>query len=593
MRYLLHFVLMGFLFGGAVLAQNENKRWVFGGAPFPTNPPSLDFNSGVPVGVSNVPVPAYYSGEAAASVADRATGSLLFYTDGEKVFTAGNVAMPNGGAVFTTDLSGCNSSTQGALILPRPGMPNHYYLFTVDCTERFTSPSYSGLQYSEVDMTLNGGMGDIIAGNRNLYLWGPPTTNKLTEKLTAVRHPNGNDYWVVAHEWGTNQFLSFAVTCGGVASVPVISGVGTVHTSGSAFPNEVIGAMKISPDRTRLALVAQGALNLIEVFNFDATTGMVSAPITLPGNGSNDYGLEFSPNSQRLYVTVYDPSPCCSSTIFQYNLAAGTQAAIQSSKVQIATSGTFGYGGMQLGPDNKIYISRVLQTNTLAVISSPNNLGSACAFYNSGPTLLTRRSNIGLINLVPFQVAEVCLPLATDLLYFQATRLANGELELQWEAASAYNVDHYVLEQSMDGESFSGIATIDSRGDEGASLKYSQSVRSSVEPVYYRLRQINVDGDYTFSKVLFVRPGNGGAISVHFDENASLIKLKFPEGMSESTINVRLRNIHGTIILRESFSHGSSSEVQLSVPANIAKGIYFLQVSDLHEQPLFTRKVVI
>src|SRR6185295_6032512 len=99
------------------------------------------------------------------------------------------------------------------------------------CSEDFTSPSYSGLSWSEVDMSQNGGLGDVVAATRNTLLWGPPLHTKVTEKLTAARHANGTDYWIVVHEWGSNHFLSFAVTCGGISSIPVVSAVGAVHNS--------------------------------------------------------------------------------------------------------------------------------------------------------------------------------------------------------------------------------------------------------------------------------------------------------------------------------------------------------------------------
>jgi hypothetical protein len=583
---------LALLFAHVAIAQNENNRWVFGGAPFPTNPPSLDFNSGAPVGVPNVPVPSYYSAEAAASVAHSTTGTLLFYTDAQKVFTAGNVAMPNGGATFTTDLGGCNSSTQGALILPRPGVPNHYYIFTVDCTERFTSPTYSGLQYSEVDMSLNSGAGDIIAGNRNLYLWGPPATNKLTEKLTAVRHPNGNDYWVVAHEWSTNNFLSFAVTCNGVGPVPVVSPVGTVHFSGSSFPNEVIGAMKVSPDRTRLALVAQGVLNMIEVFNFDATTGIVSNPITLPGNGSQDYGLEFSPNSLRLYVTVYDPTPCCSGTIFQYNLAAGGAAAIQASKTQIANAATIGYGGMQLGPDNKIYISRVLQTNTLAVINSPNNLGGACGFSNTGPNLLTRRSNIGLINLVPFQLSPSCPPLAVDFLYFEAIR-HEYELELKWAVPADRGAAEFVVERSWDGEEYGGYATQSANAPTEGTAVYSVRNAWPAQPTYYRVKALDWNGEASYSKVIAVRPPSSQEITAHYHPETSTIDILLPEDGLDHAWNFSLLDIHGNTAFQQVLTPDTSPLHQIPLPPNIATGIYFMRLENGRAMPMVTQKVFV
>ncbi|HKR05932.1 MAG TPA: T9SS type A sorting domain-containing protein [Bacteroidia bacterium] len=560
-------------------AQHENDRWVFGGAPFPTNPPALNFFSGVPVSVPTVPVSGLWATESAAAVADRITGALLFYTDASNVFTANQSLMPEGGATFTTKLSGCNSTTQGVLILPRPGVAGHFYIFTLDCTEDFTSSTYSGLRFSEVDMSLNGGLGDVIAATRNTLMWGPPANNKLTEKLTATRHTNGNDYWVVVHEWTTNNFLSFAITCSGVSLNPVISSTGTIHTGGSSFPNEIIGAMKISPNRSRLALVAQDALNLIEIFNFNPTTGVVSNPITLPGNGGLDYGLEFSPNSQRLYVTVYNPFPCCSGTIFQYNLAAGTAAAIQASKFQVANSSSVGYGGMQLGPDNKIHVSRVLQTNNLGIINSPDNLNGACGFSNTGAPLSSRRSNIGLINMVPFQTNPVCLPLPIQLLYFNATTEDNEKVLLKWATASELNNNYFKIEKSVDGKTFSQIGIIKGNGTSSAMHEYLFIDNVSKVLVYYRLSQIDFNGDMQTFPVIALKPKAGSEPVITINSNNDLVNVFFPHNFKSEHVKIFLFDSYGKKICQKiiSSSENENQTVEMKLPVNLEKGIYFIK----------------
>ncbi len=100
--------------------------------------------------------------------------------------------MPNG-----TGLNGDNSATQSAIVVPKPGSNySAFYVFTVDA-----DTGVNGLQYSEVDMTLNGGSGDVTA-LKNFPLIAP-----VSEKVTAVRHGlNVNDFWIVTHEWGTNRF---------------------------------------------------------------------------------------------------------------------------------------------------------------------------------------------------------------------------------------------------------------------------------------------------------------------------------------------------------------------------------------------------
>ena len=103
----------------AGMAQGEANIWYFGSNA------GIDFNSGVPV---SLPASQMSTWEGCASIADGA-GNLRFYTDGNSVWTHNHTVMNNG-----TGLMGSFSSTQSAIIVPRPNNPDIYYIFTVDET---------------------------------------------------------------------------------------------------------------------------------------------------------------------------------------------------------------------------------------------------------------------------------------------------------------------------------------------------------------------------------------------------------------------------------------------------------------------------
>ena len=230
--------------------------------------------------------------------------------------------MPNG-----SGLLGHPSSTQSGVIVKKPGSTSIYYIFTVDAT---ALPN--GIRWSEVDMTLAAGLGNVTA-NKNILLNTPST-----EKIYAVRHCNNVDTWVVTHDWGTNQFRTYSVTAAGVNPVPVLSSSGTVH-SGSLWSTN--GYMKGSPDGTKLALAVitgAGTGGYFELFDFDNTMGTVSNPINLGAITTLAYGVEFSPNSTLLYGSSFQVIPA-NGVITQWNLCAGSAAAIIASATQIGKIG--------------------------------------------------------------------------------------------------------------------------------------------------------------------------------------------------------------------------------------------------------------
>src|SRR5699024_1055450 len=123
--------------------------------------------------------------EGSSSISDK-DGYLLFYTDGITIYNANHEVMQNG-----TGLFGHTSTTQSALIVPQPNHPKIYYLFTLDAQAGFFydddyDPTVStGLSYSVIDMTLDGGLGGVLPNQKNIILETP-----MTEKITTTYHSN-------------------------------------------------------------------------------------------------------------------------------------------------------------------------------------------------------------------------------------------------------------------------------------------------------------------------------------------------------------------------------------------------------------------
>ncbi|MFT3908737.1 MAG: gliding motility-associated C-terminal domain-containing protein [Ferruginibacter sp.] len=263
------------------------------------------------------------------------------------VWNKNHAQMPNGFGLF-----GNASSSQSALIIPKPGDCEIYYIFTVP---DFTHDS--AFCYSVVDMSLDGGLGNIISKNI-------PLLNSVSEKLTGILKSNGTDYWVIVKDQA-NAFMAYSVTAAGVNTNPVISYAGIAPAASDDF----LGYMRLSPDGTKLCMVYDNSY-ICQLFDFDISTGMVTNPIVLPITVNDyPYGVEFSPDNNRLYIS--------GNTLFQFNLLAGSPSAIQNSRIVIPTSTT--NQALKLGPDNRIYISN-FNLHSISVIDQPNELGLACNY---------------------------------------------------------------------------------------------------------------------------------------------------------------------------------------------------------------------
>ncbi|WGH75913.1 T9SS type B sorting domain-containing protein [Tenacibaculum tangerinum] len=365
-------------------AQKEANIWYFGEYV------GLDFNSGSPT----LLLDGKLNTEGGCATISDTNGKLLFYTDGRTVWNKNHQTMLNG-----TGLNGGNRSTHSALVVPKPSDLNKYYIFTVD-----DFIGNNGLQYSEVDMTLDGGLGGITS-IKNVLLHTP-----TTEKITAIQSSVANEYWVVSHKWGNNEFIAFKVSSLGIDPNPVISAVGTTVNNDGAS----IGQIKIAPNGKKIAVARFPSISEVQIFDFDTSTGKVSNPLTLLkySNDEQIYGLEFSPNSELLYTAVNYEG------IFQFNLQAGSPGDIVNSKVKLSTT-TVSHDSFQLASDGKIYIAGFAQSY-LDVINNPNTLGLGANYVSEALYLGGRISFSGLpvfiqsFFTINFQSKNHCLGDATS-----------------------------------------------------------------------------------------------------------------------------------------------------------------------------------
>lgn len=339
-------------------AQKQANIWYFGyGA-------GIDFNSGSPVAITDGKLS---TDEGCASVADD-SGAILFYTDGVKVYNKNHTLMPNG-----SGLLGNFSSTQSSIVVPLPGSKTIYYIFTVDFLG-----NRNGLQYSIVDITKDGGNGDVTIKNVKLY-------DPACEKITAVLHKNEKDFWIISHKFKSDEFVAYQLTGTGLNTTPIITAVGEVH---GGLVENTRGYMKVSPDGSTLALACDYC-NFIEILDFNNATGAITNPRKLAF--TKPYGIEFSPNNRYLYVSSW-ASP---GYIVQLDISKSTAAAIKSSEVQIASiNNVYSLNALQLGPDGKIYIATY--KNYLNAITDPNELGVSCNYITNYVDLNGKQSAFGL-----------------------------------------------------------------------------------------------------------------------------------------------------------------------------------------------------
>ena len=331
-------------------AQNEAAHWYFGQT-------GINFISGNPI-VDSITNWELYG---APSIICDTNGNMLFYA-------SDNGIIDRNMQVMDINLRGCHSERQGSLILKKPGNDSLYYVFFADGDDDwFYFPlNKCSFRYNIVDINANNGLGGLIHKNDTIIY-------NTTEKITAVRHCNNNDIWVIVHTGNSNTYLAYLLTSSGIdTSFKVISNIGSNFNHNN---DKNTGIMKASPNGKKIAVTHAFYLAnkpVVEIFDFDNASGVLSNPfpiyrdsnyLPIGSAGLNrPYGVEFSPSMKYLYVSFNCASTTWKSHIYQYDLSSNNVTTVNQSATVLYDNYTYSTidvteaaFSLQLAPDNKIY----------------------------------------------------------------------------------------------------------------------------------------------------------------------------------------------------------------------------------------------
>jgi hypothetical protein len=446
-----HIVLISFSLsiGMVSMAQNPDLKrtnhWYFG------HHASLDFSSGSPVpGDEN----AMSVLERCAVISDT-TGQLLFYTNAHRVWNRNHQIMQGGDSIGPF----VSSPRDGAVIVPKPGDDDIYYIFNLDGWE---NQFQRGIRWHEVNMTLDNGLGAVTSANNLLH-------TPVSEQLAATRHANGCDYWVCTHERSSDKFLCFQVTEDGVIEEPVVSAAGQDYaiTQQSYNLNGGYGLVfspngNLAASRVIWNYIITGLPTQMQIVQFDKNAGLFSNSIDLLVDTTATCGFFSGDNSKFYFESCYWP-PC---RMHQFELTTFEEVAVNQSRVLVWQSWVNISNDGLVGQDGKLYLAGEWDyvTSTpnpyfLSVIEFPNEPGPGCNVVHGAQPLGTGRARQGLPNFVSDFTVNVPPPVCV-------LNVANESLSegVQWTVFPNPTTDHLYIRSHGATEVDANIALYDFTG---------------------------------------------------------------------------------------------------------------------------------
>lgn len=191
----------------------------------------------------------------------------------------------------------------------------------------------------------------------------------------------------------------------------------------------------------------------------------------------------------------------------------------------------------------------------------------------------------------------VALPIT--LIDFKATVLNNELVVLDWETVMETNAEDFIMERSVDGLNFEAIGRIEHKINLNEKSKYSfvdTIIRCKEGNVlYYRLRQFDIDHNFSYSKVL--------SVPLHQTFNPQILVMQNPAINGNSIgfqlynftpneeINIEVFDVYGTNILSTSVETGLLNSTACVLSNNFASGVYFVYFYS--REQIFTKKIMV
>jgi hypothetical protein len=340
----------------------------------------------------------------------------------------------------------------------------------------------------------------------------------------------------VIASWGfegittTNTGMTISVTGSSVADAGVLTAGSTftsVHTSASTVYSNPSG-------NGSLKAVSSNNWAVGDYFQFKAsTTGFTGINVTWQQTGSNtgpaQFKLQYSTTaggaSGYAWVTTGTPAGASAKS---FNLASITA----------------------LNNASEIYF-RLTQISTVSI--------------NAGTVAVAGTSRIDNFSI------NYAAPLPITLISFKANITESQQTVLKWATASEKDNDYFEIERSKNALDFESVGKIKGKGTIDLRNDYTFTDESPLKGInYYRLKQVDFDGQYSYTRAESVIRDGDGTISLFPNPTANILKINFED--TEQIENTTIYNLMGRVVKTIS---GNQGKYEIS---ELPQGKYILQI---------------
>ncbi len=171
------------------------------------------------------------------------------------------------------------------------------------------------------------------------------------------------------------------------------------------------------------------------------------------------------------------------------------------------------------------------------------------------------------------------LPLPVTLVDFHALQQPDHTVALLWETALEQNSKYTEVQRSADGKTYLPIGQVVAAGNSSLPRDYAFTDESPLSGRgFYRLKMVDMDGSFKYSKILQVATGAGGtAIKVYSNPFHDQLGVQIPATAPEKLV-LCLLDQTGKVCLRQNYTTQKGDNFINLYPAGMASGVYLLHI---------------
>ena len=232
--------------------------------------------------------------------------------------------------------------------------------------------------------------------------------------------------------------------------------------------------------------------------------------------------------------------------------------------------------------------AQIRQEFVIASIGGGAQTAYGSAYYTVGETSMIKTYAVGS-NMLTQGFLQGSIPVAPGPTNFQLpvtlidfTGFYNaGENHLEWQTATEINNDHFEVQRLSANDDFITIGTVKGAGTSDVENSYSLNDPSPMPGNnYYRLKQVDVDGNFTYSDIISIEaPAKGGiSVSLYPNPTKNTVNIAF-SSLDAYTGVLTVTDIVGKVVYQSDIMLGTGTTITRLDMSGYEQGQYFVKLS--------------